>query len=158
MRLQQQVRIVDALGELIQLLHDLARGLALHPPAIKPVQAEKRTEELRRIFDLSTEDPRPRIGALDLWGRLPMDSVVGERQGELQVQFVMDTLAGLWQGAEHLQAPGHVADRFEVRGALERPLPGLLPVWQRLLPEARFRVVMGYQLRLGLGRLGKALR
>src|SRR5262245_56609294 len=50
-----------------------------------------------------------------------------------------------------------MTDSFEVGGALASPLPGLLPIGNRLLRESRFGVVVGEQFRLGLNHLKKAL-
>jgi len=64
-------------------------------------------------------------------------------------------LRRLWQGLEQLDPGRQVADGLQRGRALVSVLTRLLPVDHRLLGAARRRVVLGHQLRLGLGRLGK---
>ena len=104
MGLQQQVRVLGTLRQAIELLHQLSRHLVLPSPAIKPVEAEQRPEELRRVFHLCAELPGPRIGALDLRGRLSLAGVEGERQDDLQVQLLPGPLAGVREPLEYLQS------------------------------------------------------
>src|SRR5262245_22389202 len=70
---------------------------------------------------------------------------------------LVGALGSLQEGLEDLQPPVHVADRFLVGGALERPLPGPLPIGNSRCAEARLGVVLRQQFELYLGRLGKLL-
>jgi hypothetical protein len=141
-----------------KLLRQLPRPRQLSPRHMDIPEPPQRREQLRWAPHLPRQRTGPGIGALHLRGPLALSGPQRCPQHDLEGQFLLRPRVGLRQRAEHLQAPGHVADRFEGGGALERPLPGVLPVRHRLLAEARFRVVMGHQCGLGFGRLGKALR
>ena len=64
----------------------------------------------------------------------------------MPAQLVLEAVSGVGQRREDREPCGQVLDPFEIGGALQRPLPGLLPSGERL----------GQQLGLGLADLGKA--
>jgi hypothetical protein len=70
----------------------------------------------------------------------------------VQRQGLLDTLGRLWQGLQQLDSSGAVADGFHIGRALAGLLGRPQPVDDRLLVVARRSVVLGYQLRLGLGQ------
>ena len=73
----------------------------------------------------------------------------------MQGQGVLGTLGRLWEGLEQLDPGGEVADGFQIGRAVAGVLARPLPVAHRLLGAARRGVVLGEQLGLGLGHLGK---
>ena len=60
------------------------------------------------------------------------------------------------QGVEHVNAAAEMRGGFDIGRARDRPLAGAMPVCDCLLAEAGLREVMGEQLRLRLGTVGKA--
>ena len=60
------------------------------------------------------------------------------------------------QGVEHVNAAAEMRGGFDIGRARDRPLAGAMPVCDCLLAEAGLREVMGEQLRLRLGAVGKA--
>jgi hypothetical protein len=72
-------------------------------------------EELRYIFYLPTRLPRPRIGTLDFWGRLPLDGMQCRCQSNLQVQVLAVPVASVRQGLEDLLLLGEMRHGFQIR-------------------------------------------
>ena len=145
------------LGRAQQLPRDLVRHgqlAALEVDDEAPVQGR---EELRDVAQLAAQLASPGVGAPRLRRR---EAPRGDRrlaQRELQAELASLTFGSAGQARQHLQPLGQVRDRLGHRGARERPLPGPLPVVDRLLGEPRLGAVPGEQLGLRLGRLGEAL-
>ena len=118
-------------------------------------QAPQHREELRGLAHLLAQLPRPGIGVCHFRGRIALGGDQRRAQGGLQVQLLLGTLGGVWQGREQLQPLGEVRDRFHIGRALDGPLARPLPVGNSLLAEARLGVVMRQQFGLGLDGLGK---
>ena len=119
-----------------------------------PVQGR---EELRDVAQLAAQLASPGVGAARLRRR---EALRGDRrlaQRELQAELAPLTLGPVGQARQHLQPPGQLRDRLGHRGARERPLPGPLPVVDRLLGEPRLGAVPGEQLGLRVRRLREAL-
>jgi hypothetical protein len=69
---------------------------------------------------------------------------------------MLETVRRVGQGCQDRQPSGQVLDAFEIGGALQRPLPGLLPQGQRLGRTARLGVVVRDHLGRRHHGLGKA--
>jgi hypothetical protein len=110
---------------------------------------------LGRVADLLAQHPRPGVGLLHVRGRHALGGDQRRSQRELQVEFVLRPRRGLGEGGEQRQACGQVLDGFRVRRALQRALPGLLPVVHRLCCEPCLRVMVRHQLGVDLGSVGK---
>src|SRR5262245_7412502 len=76
---------------------------------------------------------------------------------ELQPEFLLTTLGGVWQGGEYLQASGEVGNRFHVRRVGDSLLARLLPVGQGGSTVASLGIMMGQEGRLCCGGLRGAL-
>jgi len=75
----------------------------------------------------------------------------------VQDEFMLDALGGVGEGSEHLQPLGQMRESFHIRGALARQLASPLPVLDGLGAEARLRIMLRQQFRLGGGGFGKSL-
>jgi len=73
----------------------------------------------------------------------------------VEQQLLLGALQRIWQGLEHLYAFGEMANRLLMRRVLRRPLPSQQPIAHGLHTEAGLCVMMGHQLRLSVGDLGK---
>ena len=149
--------VAPLLGRAQQLPRGLVRRgqlAALEVDDEAPVQGR---EELRDVAQLAAQLASPGVGAARLRRR---EALRGDRrlaQRELQAELAPLTLGPVGQARQHLQPPGQVRDRLGHRGARERPLPGPLPVVDRLLGEPRLGAVPGEQLGLRVHRLREAL-
>ena len=122
---------------------------------IKPPQPKQDRDQLWRLAHLLTQRVCLGVGVLHLGRCVPFGHQQGRAEGDVQGQGVLGMLRRLWQGLEQLDPGGEVADGFQMGRAVAGVLARPLPVGNRLLGEARLRVVMRQQLGLRLGGLGK---
>src|SRR5919108_83815 len=80
------------------------------------------------------------VGLFDFRGPKSLECHQRWPKGELEVQFSLDTLWGIWKGGGQLQPPGEVRRGFDIRRALDSPLAGPLPVANGLRVKARLAV------------------
>ena len=95
--------------------------------------------------------PGSAVGVSDFRSRLAFRGSEGLPEGDLHVQLALGAVRGVWQGLEHCQPFGEVADGFHISRARAGALAGLLPVGEGLRQQAGFRIVMREQL-FWLGR------
>jgi hypothetical protein len=154
-RLQEEVGVLRALGQDIELLHQL-RGDGLAATAVAPVQAEQDAEVLERVLGPSAELPGALVGAGDLRRRLALGAVERQREGDLEIQLASPPRAGI-DISEAAQGLGEIADRVVVREAFERAHAREVPVRDGLADESPLQIVMRHQLRPRVGDVGEAL-
>ena len=107
--LQEESRVLHALGQAQELLPQLARRLELRPHQIKHPQSPQHREELRGLPHLLAQLPRPGVGLFHFRGRIALGGHQRRAQGELQRQFLLGALGGVRQGLEQLQPLGEVS-------------------------------------------------
>ena len=138
------------------MLPQFTRGLELRPHNRRCPQSKQHREELRGLSHLLTQFPRPGVGLFRFRSTPALDGPQRRAEGGLHVQLLPGPVGGVRQGREHLEPLGQMPDRFQIGGALDGALAGLLPIRNRLGHRAGLRIVMGQQLGLGLAELGKA--
>ena len=69
-------------------------------------------------------------------------------QGDLQGEFLLGALGGVWQSLEQFQSLGEVTDRLYMGRALAGSLPCPLPIRDRLLNQSSLGVMMRKEFRL----------
>ena len=149
--------VAPFLGQAQQLLRDLVRRgqlAALEVDHGSPVQGR---EELRDVAQLAAQLAGPGVGAARLRCRDALRGDQRRAQHELQAELAPPTLGPVGQARQHLQPLGQLRRRLGHRGARQRPLPGPMPVVDRLLGEPRLGAVPGEQLGLRVRRLREAL-
>src|SRR5207248_6217836 len=97
------------------------RPLVLPPRMIAIPQPPQRRKALCRVPHVPAELAGPDIDTFYLWSHGAPGTPQRRAERELQRQLLLGTLARLGERLEHLEPPGHVADRLDVGGALERP-------------------------------------
>src|SRR5262245_45310931 len=125
---------------------------------IKSPQPKQDREELRRLSHLPTQFTGTGVGLTDFRGCLTLGRHECRTQGGLQQQLRLETLGGVREAVEQVEPLGQMSDCFCIRRALDGTLTSPLPVCESRLAEAGLRIMMRYQLRLGLGNLGELCR
>src|SRR5262245_58889262 len=114
-------------------------------------------EVMRRLPRLLTQFPGPSVHLSSFGSRIAFGDHQRSAQGDVEREFLLETLGSLRQSLEYLQSLHEMTDSFEIGRPLDGLLAGPLPITNRLCTEPCLRVMIRYQLRLSLDRLGKPL-
>jgi len=104
---------------------------------------------------VGTQRPGAIVGLPHLRGCRALGGEQRWPQGQLYVQFLLRSRGGLGKRGQQRQPCREVLDRFQVGRALQRVLPGVLPVGNRLCGEPGRRIMLRQQLGLRGGALWK---
>ena len=116
--------------------------------------SQHQREQLTRLPDPLAQLARPLENRADFGRGITASGDVCGAQGGQKLGFGGIPCGGL-QVLEQLQAPGQVADRFDLRRPCPRPQSGLQPAGDGLLRQTSFGKVVAEKLRLCLGGLGE---
>src|SRR5262249_34984798 len=109
---------------------------------MKTDQSLQRREVLCMVLQLTTEFERPTVELFHFRGCLALDNHQWRAQGQVQPQLLLEAPWRVRQGLEELQPLREVADRLDIRRALDRALARALPVGDGLGAPSSFRVVL----------------
>src|SRR5437867_2210278 len=123
------------------------------PPLTCPRSASASRTPYTRSSVLRPIAPTGILKGMGIWTSLccgcgiecPLDGHLRRAEGGLQDQFLPSALRGVREGPEHLQPLRDMRCHFQMCRALQGALARPLPVANRLLAEARLRVMMGHQ-------------
>src|SRR5262245_27767214 len=90
------------------------------------------------------------VGVFHFGGCMAFDHQEWCPHGELQHEFLLDTLWRCWQSLQQLKALRKMTDRLDMRRALDSTLAGTLPVRNSLLTSLCPHIVLCQQLGLCL--------
>src|SRR5262245_26586778 len=110
---------------------------------MKLPQASQCSEELRGLPHLPTQLAGAAIDVFYFPGRIAFGNYLRGAQGQLEREFLLDTLKSVREGVEQLQPLAEMADGFHMSRAFSGPLSSLLPVRDGLRRQPCFGVVMG---------------
>jgi hypothetical protein len=100
--LQEEARVVEALGQTQALLAQLVRRLMLPSDVIKHPESYQNREELCRLVELLTERAGAGVGMFYFQGRIAFGHPQQPAQGALQLQFLLGALRGVGHRCEEL--------------------------------------------------------
>ena len=120
-------RVLLALGQVQKLLGLVPRLPVLAADPIERTQAIQHRETLGGLPQLLADLPRPGERVLHLGRSIALGGDQGRAEGTCQVQLVLQASVRLGQGRQDREPSSQVLDGFEIGGALQRPLPSLLP-------------------------------
>ena len=100
--LQQEVWVLDALGQAEELLPQRPHRLSVAACVVHQPEAPQHAEELRRLPHLLTQLAGPGVQPFHLWCPLALGCPERRTEGHLHDQFLLAALAGLWQGGEEV--------------------------------------------------------
>src|SRR5215813_12855551 len=141
--LLEESRVLGALGQGEELLREFSRRPQLPPDQVKVPQSSQHREELWRLPHLLAQLARSGVGVSHFWSRIPLSHRQRLTKGDLQVQLMLEALGAAGQGREHLESLGEMADRLQIRRALEGTFTCPLPVGNGAGALTRLGVVLG---------------
>jgi hypothetical protein len=110
-----------------ELFPELTHPLVLGAREIKPAQSLQHRDKLWGVSHLLAQLVRPGVGVFHFPGPHALHRDERRGQSGLQEHLLLRAFDGVWEGREHVQAPGEVTDGLKIGraldGALARPLP-----------------------------------
>src|SRR4029077_16574844 len=105
MRLEEERRVLRALGQAEQLLSLIQSRPDLPARDMEEEESPQRREEIRRFSQLTAQDLRARVGRLPVGRRPVLGGEEGRAQRELQGEFFAGALGGVRQRCEQFYSP-----------------------------------------------------